>query len=234
MRQTLVNLRFFSFSRLFIRFLLPLCKSSVQMREKSKSNYIAHIHEIRKAYRYLGNQMYEKGLLPDPEIIFYLSCSEVSQTLKENNFQAISKAIRRRRLQNEWKKYKFAELQFGVIRPIEDHTSDVAKGPSVTGTPVCEGNITAKACVVKDFSEVSKIQSGDILITHSTDIGWSPYFPILGGVCTELGGLISHGAVVAREYGLPCIVGAANATNVISDGDMINMNANTGVIVKVN
>ena len=49
---------------------------------------------------------------------------------------------------------------------------------------------------------------GDVLITISTDIGWSPYFPLLGGVVTELGGLISHGAVVAREYGLPCVVGA--------------------------
>lgn len=63
------------------------------------------------------------------------------------------------------------------------------------------GKITGRACVVKSFDEVSKIKAGDILITHSTDIAWSPYFPILSGVVTELGGLISHGAVVAREYG---------------------------------
>jgi pyruvate,water dikinase len=56
------------------------------------------------------------------------------------------------------------------------------------------------------------------LITVSTDIGWSPYFPLLGGVATELGGLISHGAVVAREYGLPCVVGVETATAIFKNG----------------
>lgn len=61
-------------------------------------------------------------------------------------------------------------------------------------------------------------QRDDILITHATDIGWSPYFPVLGGVVTELGGLISHGAVVAREYGLPCVVGATGAADFFQSG----------------
>ncbi len=56
----------------------------------------------------------------------------------------------------------------------------------------------------------------------STDIGWSPYFPLLGGVATELGGLISHGAVVAREYGLPCVVGVEGATSIFKNGDFVS------------
>ena len=62
-------------------------------------------------------------------------------------------------------------------------------------------------------------------MTTATDIGWSPYFPLLGGVVTELGGLISHGAVVAREFGLPCIVGATNATNKLKDGQCSEQNS---------
>lgn len=77
----------------------------------------------------------------------------------------------------------------------------------------------ARACVITDLSEAKCIQYGDILITHCTDIGWSPYFPLLGGIVTELGGLISHGAVVAREYGLPCIVGAKHATHIFETGN---------------
>lgn len=73
---------------------------------------------------------------------------------------------------------------------------------------------------------------GDILITHSTDIAWSPYFPILGGVVTELGGLISHGAVVAREYGLPCIVAAEQATDFFEFGEIIILDSKNGVIFK--
>lgn len=75
-----------------------------------------------------------------------------------------------------------------------------------------------RACVITDLSEAKNIHHGDILITHCTDIGWSPYFPLLAGIVTELGGLISHGAVVAREYGLPCIVGAKGATQVFQTG----------------
>jgi len=78
--------------------------------------------------------------------------------------------------------------------------------------------VLGRACVITDLSEAKNIQPGDILITHCTDIGWSPYFPLLAGIVTELGGLISHGAVVAREYGLPCIVGAKGATKVFQTG----------------
>ena len=64
---------------------------------------------------------------------------------------------------------------------------------SLNATPVCSGKVRGKARVVLDVAQAHLIQKGDILITRSTDIGWSPYFPLLGGVVTELGGLISHG-----------------------------------------
>lgn len=80
-----------------------------------------------------------------------------------------------------------------------------------------------RACVITDLSEAKNIQHGDILITHCTDIGWSPYFPLLAGIVTELGGLISHGAVVAREYGLPCIVGVKGATKAFQTGKVAHI-----------
>lgn len=75
-----------------------------------------------------------------------------------------------------------------------------ADGVQLSGTPVFKGMIRATARVALNLEEAKQIQNGDILITRCTDIGWSPYFPLLSGVVTELGGLISHGAVVAREY----------------------------------
>lgn len=88
------------------------------------------------------------------------------------------------------------------------------------GSSVYNGTVHARACVITNVSEAENIQPGDILITRATDIGWSPYFPLLGGIVTELGGLISHGAVVAREYGIPCIVGAEGATLVFKTGNL--------------
>lgn len=89
----------------------------------------------------------------------------------------------------------------------------------IKGTIVYGGFAVGRACVITKLSEAQNIQSGDILITHSTDVGWTPYFELLGGIVTELGGLISHGAVVARERGLTCIIGAKNATKVFQTGN---------------
>lgn len=179
--------------------------------------------------------MQEDGLLPDTNLIFFLTHQEIGTLIDDRNrSDLISKAIRRRRLLPEWKKLRFDEFQWGVTKPRNDNQRNIAcDAVKVIGTPVCEGKITGRACVVKTFAEVSKIKAGDILITHSTDIAWSPYFPILSGVVTELGGLISHGAVVAREYGLPCIIGAIDATAIIEDGEEIYMDASAGVIVKI-
>ncbi len=71
------------------------------------------------------------------------------------------------------------------------------------------------------------------MVTYCTDIGWTPYFPLLGGLVTEIGGLISHGAVVAREYGIPCLVGASNACRFFKSGDQVLLDCNKGFITKV-
>lgn len=72
------------------------------------------------------------------------------------------------------------------------------------------------------------LRPGDILITYSTDIAWSPYFPALSGIATEIGGLMSHGAVIAREYGLPCIIGATGGTSTVRTGDWVELDATKG------
>lgn len=179
--------------------------------------------------------MQAEGLLPDMDLIFYLTHQEIGIILDDRcRSDLINRAVRRRRLFPELKKLRFDEFQWGIMKPQNKEQDNIDSGcERVIGTPVCEGKVTGRACVVKTFAEVSKIKAGDILITYCTDIAWSPYFPILKGVVTELGGLISHGAVVAREYGLPCIVGATNATNIIKDGEEISMDANAGVIMKL-
>lgn len=99
------------------------------------------------------------------------------------------------------------------------------------GTPVGRGSFIGKARVVTTLEEANKIEKGDVLVVPFTDIGWSPYFPLLGGLVTELGGLISHGAVVAREYGLPCVVGCKQATRKIKTGDLVSIDGKTGQVL---
>jgi pyruvate,water dikinase len=88
-------------------------------------------------------------------------------------------------------------------------------------------------CVAQTLDDAVNIQAGDILITFSTDIGWSPYFPMLSGLATEIGGFISHGAVIAREYGLPCLIGVEGATNLFKTGDRVYLDTESGYITKI-
>ena len=138
----------------------------------------------------------------------------------------------------------------GVPKPMSNTSDTLNVSDTIKGTPVCRGKYRGVARVVTKLSDAKNILQvkcffsllkhrliwlyfqGDVLITISTDIGWSPYFPLLGGVVTELGGLISHGAVVAREYGLPCVVGAEGATTAFKSGDYVAIDGGLGTVSK--
>lgn len=190
-----------SIGKFLLRKILPKCQLGVRRREYAKSKLIAVLNEIRRAVIHLGKMMVNEGLLPDKDLIFHLSPREIKDFIASRDGKYVMKAIRRQKLLPKLNELKFDELSFGVPRPLSERESvaEIFEGDVlVQGVPVCGGVVTAKACVCKSFADVHKLEKGDILITYGTDIGWSPYFPILSGICTEIGGLISHGAVVAR------------------------------------
>ena len=192
-------------------------------------------NHLRQAYSALGKSMAHRGFIPDTKLIFHMTHHEIAQLLQTRSPVIIQKAMRRRRLRNnQWMEMKFKEVMQGKPSPIVAKTDSSNLGMSdqvqLKGTPASQGRYKGICRVVKHLSEAKRIQAGDILVTSATDIGWSPYFPLLGGVVTELGGLISHGAVVAREYGLPCIVGASNATETIKDGSLMIIDGAKGTL----
>ena len=206
----------------------------VANREECKSILIRTVGQFRTVYRKLGNILAETGALPDKDLVFFLTHHELQQLIFDDHLSLVMKSVRRRNLYNKWDKLMFPEMMFGY--PSSQQAAEnlpKLSGHEVTGTPACPGRVTGTARVVLHVSEASSAQAGDILVTHSRDIGWSPYFPILGGVVTELGGLISHGAVVAREYGLPCLVGATGATQVFLFEDLVCLDSNKGVLARV-
>ncbi|MGB4071688.1 MAG: PEP-utilizing enzyme, partial [bacterium] len=97
------------------------------------------------------------------------------------------------------------------------------------GLGVSTGIVEGRARVVKKFED-AHIEKGDILVTTFTDPSWTPIFVSITGLVTEAGGMMSHGAVVAREYGLPAVVGVVNATRLIKDGQRIRVNGTEGYV----
>jgi pyruvate,water dikinase len=96
------------------------------------------------------------------------------------------------------------------------------------GTPACGGSATARATILADISEAARLARGDILVTKQTDPGWAPAFFLVSGLVVERGGMLSHGAIVAREFGIPCVVGARGATTRIASGSTITVDGDAG------
>jgi rifampicin phosphotransferase len=100
---------------------------------------------------------------------------------------------------------------------------------ALPGIAVSSGIIEGRARVVSSFED-AELEDGDILVTQFTDPSWTPLFVSIKGLVTEVGGLMTHGAVIAREYGLPAVVSVENATELIKDGQMIRINGTEGYI----
>ncbi|CAH0695045.1 unnamed protein product [Spodoptera exigua] len=223
-----------SITKKILRWVLPLCHSTVRQREGTKAHMVLVIHKVRLAFLRLGRLLVKKWYIPNEDLVFFFRLHELQKYLATRDPALLKKAMLRQQYHPGWCKLKFEELHVGWVNKLEPKAPNLMAGDvKIKATSVCGGEVVARACVIKDLSEIDQLRRGDVLITHATDIGWSPYFPLLTGIVTELGGLISHGAVIAREYGLPCIVGAAYATDVFKTGDLVRLSGSKGTIEKV-
>eukprot|EP00058_Branchiostoma_floridae_P026948 XP_002612439.1 hypothetical protein BRAFLDRAFT_121021 [Branchiostoma floridae] len=218
-----------------LKWTLPYARQGVMEREQSKSAAVKMADHFKQAYWYLASLMVAEGRLPEEDLLFFLTHQEIGTLLHSRSAVLVAKALRRRRILPKQMSLKFPEICRGHPEPIEVGVLNVSGSDlMLKGMPVSHGTVTAPARVVTRLEDAGTIQAGEILIVQSTDIGWSPYFPLLSGLVTELGGLISHGAVVAREYGLPCVVSVKNATAMFQTGDMVLLNGTEGSVRKLN
>uniref|UniRef100_V5HAW1 Putative integral to membrane n=2 Tax=Ixodes ricinus TaxID=34613 RepID=V5HAW1_IXORI len=227
-----LHVKFGPVKRQLMRWLLQKCRKGVGLREHSKNLMVKMTDAFRTALRHLASQMVAEGRLPEADLLFFLTLPEIEQLLATRSPKLVAKAVRRHRLHPELKKRVFPELFKGIPQLLNQHAKEeVTPGKkSLKGTPVSGGVAEGPARVVRSIEDASHIQKGDVLVAYCTDIAWSPYFPLVSGVVTELGGLISHGAVVAREYGIPCVVGVHGVTGAICSGERVRLDGSTGVL----
>ncbi|KAG1679048.1 Prodigiosin synthesizing transferase PigC [Nymphon striatum] len=228
---TLDNLGFKEVKKLGVDEVLSSLKTDFTSEQKMKLR--GTVIEARKYVALREQAKVRKGYAPDGELLMFMSHVEILTLAQKRSPTIIIRAMNRRKLMSKLEKQKFPELSHGYPVPITKPVLYADESTVIQGTPVSRGVIEATARVVLSIEEADSIQPGDILIASSTDIAWSPYFPSLSGVITELGGLISHGAVVAREYGIPCVVGVPHATDQFKSGDFIRLNGNNGKIERL-
>ncbi|XP_065282677.2 rifampicin phosphotransferase-like isoform X1 [Dermacentor albipictus] len=230
-----LDIKLTSFKRKLLIWLMRKCRRAVSLRELSKNLLVKTVDALRSACWLLGEQMHREGRLPEPSVLFFLDILEIDLLLRTRSPKLVAKALRRQRLHPFMKKRMFPELVKGIPTMVSDTNENGSVGARtlVKGTPVSGGIAEGPARVVHTIDEATQIERGDVLVAYCTDIAWSPFFPLLSGVVTELGGLISHGAVVAREYGIPCIVGATGATSAIRPGSMVQLDGSKGTLRQI-
>jgi pyruvate,water dikinase len=156
-------------------------------------------------------------------------------------FEELDDVVRRNRVDDELIQRRKDDFQsYQALTPPRVSTSegeaiagayrreDVPSG-ALVGLPVSAGTVEGRARVILDMSDAD-LEPGDILVTAYTDPSWTPLFVAIKGLVTEVGGLMTHGAVIAREYGLPAVVGVENATMLIRDGQRLRVHGTEGYV----
>ena len=129
------------------------------------------------------------------------------------------------------RKAKYTELENTPFVDPRLYRSQKSKdGALLVGTPGSPGLVEGIARVIKDSSEFDKLRSGEVLVAPYTNPAWTPLFEIASAVVVDTGGMMSHAAIVAREYGIPAIMGTVDGTKKIKDGDKIQVNGNNGKV----
>ena len=205
-------------------------RQAVVDREYTKSQLIEIIDLFKKQYALLANLLVTNHMLPDADLIYFLTHPEIGQLI-DGDTRLVPLAIRRRKAYAIQEYLSFDDVYIG--KPIAD-VFDVEQSDGViNGVPVSNGESEGIVHIVNSTEDANQLQKGEIMVAKFTDIGWTPYYSIVNGLITEIGSSLSHGAVVAREYGLPTIVNVKGATKVLKNGDRIKMNASKGVIQRV-
>ncbi len=196
------------------------------MREHPKYAMSKLFMLVRQTYLSIGDELKEKDRISESEDIFYLYPEEIiDETL---DLKTLVKSRNQEYLQN--KKLSPAKLMDGSGKCYRlKRQADVG---TITGTSASSGVIKANVRVVNSIEEASNLE-GKILVTRFTDPGWTPVFNQIAGLITEVGGLMTHGSVVAREYGIPAVVGVAEAMKIFTDGELVELDGSTGIVKKM-
>jgi len=207
-------------------------RTFIGYREYPKYGMISRYFVYKQALLDEAECLVQADVLREKEDIFFLTLQELHDVVRTK--QVDDELIRRRK--DAFRSYQAltpprvltsdGEAIAGAYR--RDDLTRMSPG-ALVGLAVSAGTIEGRARVILDMAQAD-LEPGDILVTVHTDPSWSPLFVAIAGLVTEVGGLMTHGAVIAREYGLPAVVGVEHATQLIQDGQRIRVNGTDGYI----
>jgi pyruvate,water dikinase len=200
------------------------------MREMPKFLMITAMRRARAELAGIGVELAAAGRITEPADVFFLGFDEVTQAAAGTDMRVTVREHRDRYDAELRRRHVPRMLLSDGTEPEAVGTAAAADQPgALRGTPASAGTVTAPARVILD-PVGARLEPGEILVAPSTDPGWTPLFLTAGGLVMEMGGANSHGAVVAREYGIPAVVGVPRATEAITTGVDVTVDGASGVV----
>lgn len=213
---------------LVFRFFVDRTAKGIAARENNKSEAVRRVAHVRRVILEIARRLGARGLLAAPEDVWYLGWDQLHAALAGRALQqALAASVAAQRAQYaRWEQQspppvlvEGARLELPPAAPT---------GPVLQGIAASPGVVEGVARVVLHADDEVGVRPGEVLVAPHTDPGWTPYFLHAAAVVTDFGGLLSHGAVVAREYGLPAVVNVGDATLRIKDGQRLRVDGTAG------
>jgi pyruvate,water dikinase len=211
-----------------LKFYITHIRQCSAWRESNKQKLVRLMAEIRKK----AMEFAEKYEIEPSKMVFFLTSEEISE-FKDGSITAeILEELKKRK--KDWEKWQ-KQKPYKEIRILESgcqikipYLSGV--GSHLNGMPLSSGKFTGVARVIIDPTQMEGFNLGDILVTHSTNPSWMPLFTLAGAIVTDMGNYLSHGAIVAREMGIPAVGNLYYATKVIENGQIISVDGKKGIV----
>jgi pyruvate, water dikinase len=207
------------------RLTLRLARRFIPLRGTGKVSYLQSLDVLRAAARRLGTLLVEHDIFDETNDAFYLTADELAAPITRDVRSLISE---RRATRARYQSLTLPSAWTGQPIPQVESSGD-EQMRTLTGVGACTGVVQGRAVVVLDPAN-AEIEPGDILIAHTTDPAWVSLMFLAAALVVDIGGMMSHAAVVARELGIPCVMNTGCGTTAIRTGDLINVDGATGTV----
>jgi len=215
--------------RPLFKLVLKYAQTYLEFRENQRF-YLDHIlFRQRRLFMEFGRRFQERGWTDLQEDIFFLSQEELFHITKEGKADVKGDVQLRRKEFEHWKHRLPPKFLKGKVE-FDDTLVKQGDLLKIVGTSSSPGIAKARIRVVSSIEHLSEVQEDEILVTSNTDPGWTAVFSKISGLVTETGGILSHGAVVSREYGIPAVTAVKNATKILKTGQEVTLDGNDGII----
>jgi pyruvate,water dikinase len=223
--------------------MLAAAQLYVQFSEERALWQLIAVGSVRVPVLTLGRRLVDAGVFGDPDDVFFLTLDELSDVAAHP--RPVHDLVQQRREELDHRETLDPPTSIGRPLVVSERSPQSqivhryffgtplpqSEGAVIQGIPASRGLVKGRARVVHSLAQGDALEAGEVLICRNTAPPWTPLFAIAGAVVTDIGGLLSHSAICAREYAIPCVVGTRVATTRIADGDIVTVDGTAGTVV---